>query len=95
MTPEEAELALEQRARGSQKARAHVVTLDRCPCCGTRLSVRDVAAIKRGEQSCPNRRPRRASVDVLAAAASALAAHDDLARFAFGKAFPYAAGGSS
>lgn len=75
MTLDEELDEMEQRARGSQKARAHVVTLDRCPCCGTRLGARDVAAIKRGEQSCPNR-PQRAPVDVLVAAAAALAAHD-------------------
>lgn len=71
----------EQRSRGSQKARAHVVTLDRCPCCGTRLGARDVAAIKRGEQQCPRRPRPRPIVDApppgaLADAADALAAHD-------------------
>lgn len=53
MTPEEAELDLEKRSRATQKARAHVVTLGRCPCCGTRLAAGLVAEIKRGDASCP------------------------------------------
>jgi hypothetical protein len=66
MTLEEELDAMEQRARGSQKARAHVVTLDRCPCCGTRLAAALVAEIKCGEQLCPHR------ADVVIAAVEAL-----------------------
>lgn len=53
MTPEEQELLLEQRARGSQKARSHPVVQQQCPGCGTRLAAELVAAVKRGEERCP------------------------------------------
>ncbi len=53
MSPEEAEMLLEQRAKGSRRMRSHQVTLGRCRCCGTALPASVVAEIDQGEVRCP------------------------------------------
>lgn len=53
LSPEEQEELLELRMRGSQRARGHQVVQQRCPACGSWLAADLVAAIERGEQSCP------------------------------------------